>query len=78
MIGSCCGRPDVQRMMLVQVTHLIWFIHDAQKRWADGVNQAYALTNISETQYWLERVGLWLSMDFQIQVSRVLQSQSVG
>ena len=53
--------------MLLQVSHLIWFLDMSRQQWLEGVDQSYAVENPSEAQYWLERVGLWLAVDFQIQ-----------
>lgn len=53
---------------LLQVLHFAWFMNHAREEWLRGVERAYAVTDVSERQYWIERFGLWFSSDFQIQV----------
>lgn len=51
-----------------KAAHLTWFIQVARDQWQVGMDSLYMLTGITETQYWVERLGMWFSVDFQIMV----------
>lgn len=51
-----------------KAAHLAWFVGIAKDQWRVGLDSLYMLTGVTETQYWVERLGMWFSVDFQIMV----------
>ena len=51
-----------------KVVHLTWFVGAARAQWRVATDSSFMLTSITETQFWVERLGMWFSVDFQIMV----------
>jgi hypothetical protein len=43
-------------------------MNHAREEWEAGVQTAYAVADASEAQYWMGRLSLWFTSDFQIKV----------
>jgi hypothetical protein len=51
-----------------KLAHLAWFVRVARDQWQEGMDSLYMLTTSTEVQYWVERLAMWFSVDFQIMV----------
>ena len=54
-------------LLWVQISHFLWFMNMSHDKWLHGGVTSYAIGSPSATQYWLEYIGLWLAVDFEIQ-----------